>query len=66
MNYDGPAIADALARARHRIERDEALLRQALEALAYAADVTEPQGDPCVCPICAASDALEKRLGEKV
>jgi Arc/MetJ family transcription regulator len=41
MNYDGPLIADALARTRHRIERDEALLRQALEALLLTQEGSE-------------------------
>ena len=46
-------------------ELDEALLRQALEALEYAADITDPQTDPCRCRICVASEALRERLGEK-
>lgn len=35
-SYDGPAIAYALARARHRIELDTALLRQVRDGLARA------------------------------
>jgi hypothetical protein len=63
MNHDGPAIADALSRARHRIERDEALLRQALEALE---SLFSWQADPDRGQRCSnAIAALRERLGEK-
>ena len=49
-----------------QIERDEALLREALYALEYASDLTKPadlQG--CGCPICTNIAALRERLGGK-
>lgn len=70
-SYDGPRIADALARARHRIERDEALLRQALEALErcvetcfhqYAHEQIMSRPEHFVNQTAA---ALRERLGEK-
>lgn len=59
-SYDGPALADALAWARHRIERDEALLRQALEAI-YRWHLTDGETDD----LMPAFYALRKRLGDK-
>ena len=63
INLDFAKIADEAA---DRIDADEALMRDALYALEYAADMTKPtdlQG--CDCPICTVSRALGKRL-EKV
>ena len=59
-----------LIHAMHALEecaqRDEALLRQALEALEYASDMTKPEGlQGCGCPICTNIAALRERLGEK-
>lgn len=46
-------------------EQDEKLLRDALYALEYAADMTKPEGmSGCGCPICTSIVAIEKRLGE--
>jgi hypothetical protein len=59
MNYDGPAIADALARARHRIERDEALLRQALAALHWLTTADEIEEPPINTTIAALRERLE-------
>jgi hypothetical protein len=48
-------------------EQDMTTLRaaaeQALEALEYAADHTEPAGPDCNCLICESIEALEDRLG---
>lgn len=47
---------------------DKTLLKQALEALEYAADNIYPQEsdipDECPCPICEAIEAIETRLRE--
>ena len=49
-----------------QIERDEALLREALYALEYASDMTKPEDlQGCGCPICTNIAALRERLGEK-
>lgn len=59
MNYDGPAIADALARARHRIERDEALLRRALTYILNDGDFLNPNAIESTRQLIA---ALRERL----
>jgi len=45
---------------------DKTLLKQALEALEYAADNIYPQEsdipDECPCPICEAIEAIQTRL----
>ncbi len=47
-----------------QIERDEALLREALYALEYANDMTKPEDlQGCGCPICTNIAALRERLG---
>lgn len=49
-----------------QVERDEALLREALYALEYASDMTKPEDlQGCGCPICTSIAALRERLGEK-
>ena len=50
---------------RAEVERDEALLREALYALEYASDMTKPEDlRGCGCPICTNIAALRERLGE--
>lgn len=62
LGISGSVEARLLAQA----DRDAALLRQALEALEYAADATEPiRPDACGCPLCVAATAIRERLGEK-
>jgi hypothetical protein len=39
---------------------------QARTALNWAADHIPPQGDHCQCPVCLASDALDKALKQPV
>ncbi len=52
-------VNDAIA----QIDADEALMREAMYALDFAADMTKPDGlSGCDCPICTVSKALEKRL----
>ena len=48
------------------VQRDKALLREALYALEYASDMTKPGEDlqGCGCPICTNIAALRERLGE--
>ena len=49
---------------RAAVERDEALLREALYALEYASDMTKPEDlQGCGCPICTNIAALRERLG---
>lgn len=60
-SYDGPALADALHRAHHRTARDEALLRQALEALEAMNPYPASKEDQRANAIAA----LRERLGEK-
>ena len=49
-----------------RVQRDEALLREALYALEYASDMTKPEGlQGCGCPICTNIAALRERLGDE-
>ena len=49
-----------------QIERDEALLREALYALEYASDMTKPEDlQGCGCPICTNIAALRERLGDE-
>ena len=48
-----------------QVERDEALLREALYALEYANDMTKPEDlQGCECPICTNITALRERLDE--
>ena len=57
------AMTDALLMMEEREQRDEALLRQTLEALEYASDLTKVadlQG--CTCPICTNITAIKERL----
>lgn len=56
------AIANA-----ESVDTDDVLMREALYALEYAADMTKPEGlSGCDCPICTSTIALQKRLGEKI
>ena len=69
MNHDGPAIADALARARHRIERDEVLLRQALAQLEINRTNFRKGPSRSICKMLAGGNdeiitALRTRLGD--
>lgn len=72
MNYDGPALADALHRAHHRTARDEALLRQALEASQALIDRWDspdwkdlPHTGTYILQLRKVAVALEQRLGER-
>ena len=59
-------LAEALRKLEERVQRDEALLREALYALEYASDMTKPEDlQGCGCPICTNITALRERLGEK-
>jgi hypothetical protein len=45
------------------VSDNEALLRQALEALEYASDLTKPTDlQSCTCPICTNITAIKERL----
>ena len=49
-----------------KVERDEALLREALYALEYASDMTKPEDlQGCRCPICTNIAALRERFEDK-
>ena len=66
---DSPSPEVLLIHAMHALEecvqRDEALLREALYALEYAIDMTKPEDlHGCGCPICTNIAVLRERLGE--
>ena len=72
LTVDSPSPEVLLIHAMHALEeyvqRDEALLREALYALEYASDMTKPEDEDlqgCECPICTNIAALRERLGEK-
>ena len=70
QTVDNPSPEVLLIHAMHALEecvqRDEALLREALYALEYASDMTKPEDlQGCGCPICTNITALRERLGPR-